>query len=101
MPDSPATIGETVIVYCTGLGIVSPAVTEGVPPTTASMTVNPVTATIGGLNAPVSYAGVTPGDPGLYQVNVIVPSGIATGDSVPVQITIAGQSSQTVTMSVH
>jgi uncharacterized protein (TIGR03437 family) len=99
---SPASIGETVTIYCTGLGIVSPAVVEGQQPTTASQTVNPVTATIGGVNAPVSYAGVTPGAPGLYQVNLMVPSGIATGDKVPVQITIAGQTSQAnVWMSVH
>jgi uncharacterized protein (TIGR03437 family) len=98
---TPASIGETVIIYCTGLGIVSPAVTEGVAPTTASRTVNPVTATIGGVNAPVAYAGVTPGYPGLYQVNAVVPSGITTGNAVPVTLTVAGQTSATVTMAVH
>ena len=98
---TPANIGETVVIYCTGLGDVTPAVQAGMPPTTASQTVNPVTVTIGGAQATVSYAGVTPGSPGLYQVNAIVPSGIATGDSIPVQITVAGQSSQTVTMAVR
>ncbi len=98
---TPAAIGETITIYCTGLGIVSPAVVEGVAPTTSSRTVDPVTVTIGGVNAPVAYSGVTPGLPGMNQVNAIVPSGIATGDSVPVQITIAGQSSQIITMSVR
>jgi uncharacterized protein (TIGR03437 family) len=98
---TPAAIGETVTIYCTGLGIVSPAVAEGAAPTTASRTVNPVTVTIGGINAPVAYAGVTPGLPGMNQVNAVVPSGIATGDNIPVQITIAGQTSQIVMMSVH
>lgn len=46
--------------------------------------------------------GVTPGDPGLYQVNVMAPPGITTGNSVPMQIVISGQSSQTnVTMALH
>jgi hypothetical protein len=48
------------------------------------------------VNAPAAYAGVTPGDPGLYQVNAVAPSGIATGENAPVQIiaTLPGQSPQ-------
>jgi hypothetical protein len=42
------------------------------------------------------------GASGLYQVNAVVPPGIATGDTVPVTITVAGQTSQPgVTFSVH
>jgi uncharacterized protein (TIGR03437 family) len=105
-PGTPASIGETVVIYCTGLGSVTPKVPEGVPPTGVpplSTTDNPVTVTIGGKAATVSFAGLTPGDPGLYQINAVVPSGIVTGDGVPVVISVAGQTSPispAVTMAV-
>jgi uncharacterized protein (TIGR03437 family) len=38
---------------------------------------------------------------GLYQVNVVVPAGVAAGDSVPVVVSVAGQSSPPVTISVR
>jgi len=38
---------------------------------------------------------------GLYQVNVTVPPGIETGDSVAVVLTINGTSSKPVTMAVR
>jgi len=52
----------------------------------------------------VTFSGLTPGDPGLYQVNAVVPSGIVTGDAVPVVISVAGQTSPIsppVTMAVR
>ena len=105
-PGTPANIGETVVIYCTGLGAVTPKVAEGVPPPSVpplSTTDNPVTVTIGGKSATVIFAGLTPGDPGLYQINAVVPSGIVTGDAVPVVISVAGQTSPispAVTMAV-
>ena len=35
----------------------------------------------------------SPGFSGLYQVNVAVPQGVAPGDTVPVTLTVAGQTS--------
>jgi uncharacterized protein (TIGR03437 family) len=103
-PATPANIGETVVIYCTGLGAVTPAVTEGSPAPFSPLawTVNPVTVTIGGVAAPApSFNGLTPGLAGLYQVNVAVPAGIATGDAVPVTLSVAGQSSPAVTIAVR
>ena len=102
-PGTPAAIGEEVVIYCTGLGAVTPAVQEGTPaPTTPlSYTVNPVTVTIGGTAAQVVYHGLTPEYAGLYQVNALVPSGITTGDAVPVTLSVAGQTSPAVTMAVR
>jgi uncharacterized protein (TIGR03437 family) len=103
-PGTPASIGETIVIYCTGLGAVTPAVKEGQPaPTTPplSTTVNSVTVTIGGKTAFVAFSGLTPGYAGLYQVNVVVPSGIATGDAVPVVLSVAGQTSPAVTIAVR
>jgi adhesin/invasin len=103
-PGTPASIGETVVIYCTGLGAVTPAVTEGSPAplTPLAWTVNPVTVTIGGVAAPApSFYGLTPGLAGLYQVNVAVPAGIATGDAVPVVLSVVGQTSPAVTIAVR
>jgi uncharacterized protein (TIGR03437 family) len=104
-PGTPAAIGEAIVIYCTGLGATTPAVTEGQPaPSTPLLaaTSNPTTVMIGGQPAQLLFSGLTPGFAGLYQVNAVVPSGIATGDAVPVTVTVAGQTSQTgVTMSVH
>jgi len=85
------------------LGAVTPAVKEGLPaPVTPplSTTVNTVSVMIGGKAAQVAFSGLTPGYAGLYQVNAVVPSGIATGDAVPVVVSVAGQTSPPVAIAV-
>ncbi|HTX34879.1 MAG TPA: hypothetical protein VME43_07655 [Bryobacteraceae bacterium] len=101
--NSPATAGDFISIYCTGLGVVSPVVPDGQPAGSnpPSSTVNPVTVTIGGVPATVSFAGLSPGFAGLYQVNVQMPSGVPSGNQ-PVILTEAGQQSPaTVTMAVQ
>ena len=61
----------------------------------------PVTATIGGVDASVSFAGLAPGFVGLYQVNAMVPGGVVAGPAVPVVITQDGIASNTVTIAVQ
>jgi uncharacterized protein (TIGR03437 family) len=101
---SPASVGDVIVIYCNGLGSVNPAIATGTaaplsgPP---SQTVNPVTMTIGGVNAAVQFAGLVPGYPDLYQVNAVVPVGITTGSSVAVVLSVAGQSSPAVTIAVQ
>ena len=99
----PASAGDTLVIYCAGLGAVTPPVATGSaapgsPPAKASST---VTVTIGGQPAPVAFAGLTPTYAGLYQVNVTVPSGITAGPNVPVIITAAGLSSPPVTVAIQ
>ncbi len=102
-PDAPATAGNVLTIYCTGLGEVQPPLQAGMPAPTSTLenTVNPVTATIGGVTANVAFGGLTPGFVGLYQVNLTVPSGVTPGSSVPVILSVAGESSVPVTMAVH
>jgi uncharacterized protein (TIGR03437 family) len=99
--NAPVTGGDTLVIYCTGLGAVNPPVALGAAATGPMPTVQPVTVTIGGKPAAVSYAGLTPGFPGLYQVNAVVPAGIAPSGQVPVVLSTAGQSSPPVTMAVQ
>src|SRR5579871_133044 len=88
----PAHPGEYVEVFCTGLGAVSnPPATGAAPPSTPlSSTVSTVTASIGGVPAPVSFAGLAPGFVGLYQVNLQVPASAPSGTQ-NVSISIGGQ----------
>jgi uncharacterized protein (TIGR03437 family) len=102
-PGTPATAGDTIVIYCTGLGAVTPPVKEGSPaPTTPPLatTVNPVAVTIGGQQAPVAFSGLAPGYAGLYQINVVVPSGVAPGNAVAVVLTTSGQTSPAVTIAI-
>jgi uncharacterized protein (TIGR03437 family) len=64
-------------------------------------TVNPVTATIGGVAADVIFAGLTPGFSGLYQVNMTVPNGVKPGGAVPLVLAVAGITSQPVSMAIR
>ena len=94
---TPATAGDVLVIYAVGLGAVTPAISveNGAPSTTLIQTETPVTVTIGGVTATsVPFAGLTPGYVGLYQVNVVMPSGVTPGSQVPVTISIGGKSNQ-------
>jgi adhesin/invasin len=98
---APAASGDTVVIYGTGLGAVTPTVPAGVPaPASPLSQAGAVTVTIGGQPAGVAFAGLSPGFAGLYQINVVVPSGVTPGSQVPVVINVAGQTSPPVTMAV-
>jgi uncharacterized protein (TIGR03437 family) len=97
----PARVGDTIVIYCTGLGLVTPLPSNGQGSAGVASTDNPVTLTIGGRSAQVTYAGLTPGFPGLYQINAVIPTGTSSGDQVPVVVTAARQVSPPITISVR
>ena len=99
---NPATAGGALIIYCTGLGPVSESVPAGTPAPTNRLvtTTNPVTVTVGGRAAQVLFAGLAPSFAGLYQVNVLVPAGVTPGAAVDLVLTVAGRSSNPVTVAV-
>jgi uncharacterized protein (TIGR03437 family) len=90
---NPAQAGETIIAYVTGLGSVSPTVTDGAagPSNPLSNAVNAPSVFFNDLNneleGTVTFAGLAPGFPGVYQINVQVPSGLQSG---PVYLEILG-----------
>jgi uncharacterized protein (TIGR03437 family) len=87
--------GHYVEVYGTGLGVVRPSAYPGVDETVAA-----VTAEIGGRPANVLFSGLSPGIPGLYQVNLELPEGLAAGD-YPLVIRAGGKTSNRTTLRVE
>jgi len=80
---SPATPGETVQVYLTGLGATNPAVTEGTAAPSKeplARTVGPVNVYVGGILVPnIQFKGLAPALADLYQLNVQIPPNIGPG----------------------
>ena len=96
----PISAGDFLIIYCTGLGPVDQSVAAGsAGPSPPANTINQVTATIGGITASVKFSGLAPGL-AVYQVNVKVPKGVPTGNSVPVVLTVNGLKSDPVTIVI-
>lgn len=87
---SPAKAAEEVVLYGNGFGATNPPVINGSETQTGNLPMTP-TITIGGAGAQVVFAGVI--SPGLYQFNVIVPSGLPSGGA-SLTATLNGQSTQ-------
>ena len=96
-PSNPAQPGETLQVYLTGLGAVSPTVADGAAAPAGALTTGTITASIGGATATVSYAGLVAGAVSLYQVNVQVPSAATSGDNL---LAISGPDSYSVEATI-
>ena len=111
LPTVPAKVGDHMFVYCTGLGAVTPAIADGAAPCALSgcktsdvqrKTTTQPKVMIGGVSAPVEFSGLAPQLVGVYQLNFKVPSGVPTGNTVPIQIQIGGASSRAgVTIAVQ
>jgi 6-phosphogluconolactonase len=104
-PGNAASGGSTVIVYATGEGQTIPSGVDGKPgdPATPPVPVQMVTATVGGLDAPVVAAGGISGMPaGYLQVSVQIPPDVTMGDAVSIVLNVGGISSQAnVTLAVQ
>ena len=102
-PASPVSRGAYISIFGTGLGAVTNQPVTGAAalgdPLSFSLTAP--TVTIGGVTSEVSFSGLAPGFVGLYQVNVVVPSSVEPGSTVPVILTIGGVASNTVTIAVQ
>jgi len=102
-PGNPAARNAIVMLYATGEGQTTPPGADGVAPADVlPRPVLPVTVEIGGVDAPVLYAGGAPGMPaGAMQVNVRVPARAPTGPAVPVRLKVGNYQSQPgVTMAI-
>lgn len=115
-PSNPAARGSIVAVYLTGVGPLSPFIADGslgtlTPP--FSVPLAAVTATIGGVDAPIIFAGQAPGlIAGATQINIQVPQNAPVDSTAPIIVSAAGyiseypgtnpsQYTESVTMAIH
>lgn len=101
-PAAPIKIGQRAFFYATGLGVMNPPVkegTSGLDGVTHQVSPYP-TVLVGGVPATVEYAGVS-GYPGVYQINIVMPPGVAKGDKISFQIKTADSASNTATVAVQ
>jgi uncharacterized protein (TIGR03437 family) len=102
----PAKPGETIVIYGVGFG---PAPASGGTPispgtvvTQANQLTNSMQMALGGTRATLSYEGLAPTFVGLYQFNVVVPSSLASSDTVSLTFNVGGNTgSQTLYTAVH
>jgi uncharacterized protein (TIGR03437 family) len=84
---NPAAPGETVVVYLTGMGAVTPTIADGTASTGNPQHQTPLpTVYVADQQATVLFGGLAPGFPGLYQLNVTLPMSISSAGNFPLAI---------------
>jgi len=92
---NPIHSGDRITIYLTGMGQTIPEVPAGEPAPSdplSSALLRP-TVTLGGVSLPVEFAGLTPGNIGVYEIDVTVPiKGVPSGFEIPLTISQGGAS---------
>jgi len=85
---------ETISIYLTGLGVTSPAVKAGdaSPGNPLALASTTPTISLGGTPLTVTFAGLVPGEAGVYQIDAFVPGNISPGAQSPLVISQGGVS---------
>jgi uncharacterized protein (TIGR03437 family) len=101
-PLNPARVNSIVEIYGTGLGPLTPVGIDGAI-AGPSYALSPVSVTIGGIPAEITYAGSAPSlVSGAFQVNCRIPQGVPPGAAVEVRVRAgAARSASGVTISVQ
>lgn len=92
--DSPATRGQVLVLYTTGLGAVQ---RRG----NLDYALAAVEATLEGRPLVVQFAGLAPGFPGLYQLNLMIPSEAPPGLAQELRLRVAESSAAAVTVAIQ
>jgi uncharacterized protein (TIGR03437 family) len=104
-PTNPAAPGSIVVIYLTGEGQTNPAGSDGSLALGATLPkpALPVSATIGGVDAEILYAGAAPGAvAGLMQINARIGSLAPPSNTSPLVVKIGDKTSQAgVTIAVR
>jgi uncharacterized protein (TIGR03437 family) len=86
---SPAKPGDTIVLWGTGFGATTPAVTAGLTVSGAPVVTTTPTVALGGISVPVISAVMTTGSAGLYQITIQIPANAPTG-ALAVQASASG-----------
>jgi uncharacterized protein (TIGR03437 family) len=99
---NPAQAGQTIQMYANGLGPVNNMPASGNPASSSPLATcaGSASVSIGAQQVSPTFCGLAPGFPGLYQLNVTVPSGLAAG-TYPVTVSIGGQTSPSANLIVQ
>ncbi len=102
-PDNPESAGRLLVFYLTGQGPVSPALGTGESASlvTLSNALLARSATIGGVNAPIQFLGLSPGFIGLAQANIVIPNDAPKGPDIGVILTVGGRQSNVALVAVR
>jgi uncharacterized protein (TIGR03437 family) len=92
-PTNPLPRGQTLVIFCTGLGVVTQ---KGSNFNTNAT----VTVMLNGVELPVQFAGLS-SFPGLYQVNAAVPSTTPPGLGIPLTLKVGGQLGNSVIVALQ
>ncbi len=91
-PTNPISRGATAVLYTTGLGALLPGVADGAASPVSQSIATPtvwIGVPNGKITAEVLYAGQAPDYPGVNQINIVIPEGVAAGNAIPLQIQTA------------
>jgi uncharacterized protein (TIGR03437 family) len=79
---------DHIVIFLTGLGLTSPEVATGVPAPAdpLALALFEPQVTLGGVTLDILYAGLVPGQVGVYQINAFVPFWVPRGMQVPLAI---------------
>jgi len=93
---NPIHRGDTIVIFLTGLGRTNPVIDAGTPaPGDPPLTtlVEP-RVTLAGIDLPIIFAGLSPGQVGVYQINAEVPGFVPLGVQQPLVIFQSGGSTE-------
>ncbi len=99
---NPARPGDTVAIFCSGLGAVTGALEAG-QLTPGGSAIRPSTAIrvkIGGVDATVLQTSLVEGEIGRYQIVLTIPASVTAGDRVSVEIEAEGLTSAPATLVI-
>jgi len=86
----PAKAGDVLVIYATGLGAVDHQPVEGGIPGPLAKTITTPKVLFGGVAGEVLFSGLSPQFVGVNQLNVQVPTGVKSGNAVPLQNEVDG-----------
>ena len=104
-PFRNAAHGETVTLFVTGDGQVTPSLATGATPSPRTQVANlpkpqqAVSVTVGGVPATIAFIGIPSGLVGVTQINYTVPAGVPAGVQ-PVVVTVGGVASPAANLTV-